>query len=93
MTAFVKNLNTHTVYVNWNASVMPTGISLKMYWSGSSLNPPPDNTYVEWVYDTHRETLSAGAVRGIRFELSIGSSAAEGSFAYTQYFAGFDTET
>lgn len=71
---------------------MPTGLLVKMYWSGSSLNPPPDNTYVLWVYDTHRETLDSGIVRGVRFELTITASANEGAFGYTQSFAGFDTE-
>ena len=93
VTAFIRNLNSHVVYVNWNTSAMPTGIQLKMYFSGSDLNPPPAWTFNPWTYDTLRTTLPVGVLRTIRFELTITASANEGVFSYTQYFTGFDTET
>ena len=87
-TAYVKNLDAKTVYVNWNLTAMPAGITLKMWMAGVGESP----YYNPWDYNTLRMELDAGWIRPIRFELSIGLNADEGIFSYTQFFYGFNIE-
>jgi len=79
LTYYIKNEGDKVVYVCWNVTSLPSGLTLSMNWDGA-----------EWLANT-RNSLPSGTVKSLDFNLYVHLDAPLSiTLTFTEVFTGFD---